>query len=131
MWKLIGGAVVLGVVGFVGWGVYDYRMAGLHTRPDMPPGAFSISYNSGLRAILVDVPDERETRRYFGLPADVPFYIEDAWTFCSPPEGDEIAEAERWLAEADQPGMRVEAICKIDVDGETVIRGIITTVPRL
>jgi len=27
--------------------------------------------------------------------------------------------------------MRVEAICRIDVDAETVIRGIITTVPRL
>lgn len=123
--------MLLGAVGLVGWGVYDYRMAGLHTRPDMPPGAFSISYKSGLRAILVDVPDERETRRYLGYPADVPFYIEDAWTFCSPPEGDEVAEAERWLAEGDQPGMRVEAICRIDVDGETVIRGIITTVPRL
>jgi hypothetical protein len=131
MWKWIGGAMLLGAAGFVGWGVYDYRMAGLHTRPDMPPDAFSISYKSGLRAILVDVPDERETRRYFGYPADVPFYLEDAWAFCSPPEFQEVAWAEGWLEEANQPGMRVEAICRIDVDGETVIRGIITTVPRL
>jgi len=123
--------VLLGIIDIVGWVVYDYYRAGLNTRPEMPPGAFSLSYKSGLSAILVDVPDERETRRYFGYPADVPFYIEDAWTFCSAPEGNEVAEAERWLAEADQPGMRVEAICRIDVDAETVIRGIITTVPRL
>lgn len=135
MWKWIGRAVLLGVVGLVGWGVYGYFRVGLHTRPEMPPGAFWFIYESGLRAILVDVPDERETRRYLGYPADVPFYIEDTWTFCSPPEGQEIAEAERWLNESDPrgrpPGMRVEAICRIDADGEIVIRGIITSVPRL
>jgi hypothetical protein len=131
MWKWIGGLILLGAVGFVAWAAYDYYEAGLHTRPEMPPGAFSLSYKNGLRAILVDVPDDRETRRYFGRPVDVPFYLEDAWAFCSPPEGTEVAEAERWLAEAGQPGMRFEAICRIDVDGETVIRGFITTVPRL
>lgn len=131
MWKWIGRAALLGVIGFVGWVAYDYYRADLHNRPEMPSGAFSLSYKNGLKAILVDVPDERETRRYFGYPADVPFYIEDAWSFCSPPEGDEVAETERWLAASEQPGMRIEAICRIDVDGETVVRGIITSVPRL
>lgn len=97
----------------------------------MPPGAFSLSYKNGLKAILVDVPDERETRRYFGYPADVPFFVEDAWSYCSPPDDEEVAQAERWLSVSDQPGMRVDAICRVDVDGEAVIRGIITTVPKL
>jgi hypothetical protein len=132
MWKWIVGLILAGVAGFIGWGVYQDRLAGYHTRPEMPPGAFSISYRSGLRAILVDVPDERETRRYLGYPFDVPFYLEEAWAFCSPPEGPEIDEAERWLESGDDmPGMRVDAVCRLDVDGETVIRGIIATVPKL
>lgn len=135
MWRWVGVVVLLGLFALVGWGVYDYRSAGLHTRPDMPPNAFSLSYKNGLRAILVDVPDERDTRRYFGYPTEVPFYLEDAWSFCSPPEGQEAAVYEAWLDEADErgrpPGMRVEAVCRIDVEGEKVIRGVITTVPRL
>lgn len=131
MKKWIGIVALLGVAGFVGWGVYDYRKAGLHTRPEMPRGAFSLSFKNGLRAIVVEVPDERETRRYFGYPADVPFYIADAWAFCSPPDENEVAEADRWLAQGNQPGMSFEAICRTDVDGENVIRGFITSVPKL
>lgn len=131
MIKWILAIIVVAGLGVVGYGYYDYRKAGLHLRPEMPPGAFSISYKNGLRAIIVDVEDEQETRRYFGYPFEVPFYLEDAWSFCSPPEGNEIAEAERWLEGTYQPGMRIDAICKLDVDGQVVVRGLITSVPRL
>lgn len=131
MWKWIGRSVLVAIVGFGGYAAYDYYRADLHTRPEMPPGAFSISYKNGLRAILVDVPNQRDTRRYFGYPAEVPFYIEDAWSFCTSPEDAEVAMAEDWLAQSDQPGMRFEVICRVDVDGEAVIRGFITSVPRL
>ena len=126
MWKrIVGGLIVV----LAGYSVYDYYRAGLHTRPEMPDGAFSISYKNGLRAILVDVPNEQETRRYFGFPVDVPFYLEDAWATCLPPTDDEARELKvNWN---DNPGERIEGVCKIKVDDDVVIRGIVTSVPRL
>lgn len=126
MWKWVIGLLVCAGVGYV---AYDYYRADLHRRPDMPEGAFSISYKNGLRAILVGVPNERETRRYFGFPADVPFYLEDAWSFCTPPTEMEVKEFESKRNQ--NPGERLEAICRIDVDGDVVVRGLITTVPKL
>lgn len=128
-WILRGVALV--VAAFGAYAVYDYYRAGFHTRPDMPPGAFSISFTTGMRAILVDVPNERDTRRYFGFPAEVPFYLEDTWSTCSPPTVQEAPEAERFMAQRDFPGERLEVVCRIQVEEETVIRGIITTVPKL
>jgi len=97
----------------------------------MPPGSFSISFKNGLRAILVDVPNERDTRRYFGFPVEVPFYLEDVWSFCSPPSDEEAAQVQQFMAQRDFPGERFEAVCRIQVDDETVVRGLITTVPKL
>lgn len=131
MWKWLVRAIALAVVAFIGYATYDYYESDLHTRPEMPSGAFSISYKNGMRAILVDVPNEKETRRYFGYPAEVPFYIEDAWAFCTPPEGDEQQEADKYIKEFSGPGERFEVVCRIKVDDETVIRGFITSVPRL
>lgn len=131
MWKWIGRALIVAVVASVGYGTYDYYRADLHTRPEMPRGAFSISYRNGLRAILVDVPNERETRRYFGFPAEVPFYIEDVWAFCTPPEGSEKQDAEKYIKERGGPGERFEVVCRVKVDDDIVIRGFITSVPKL
>jgi len=126
MWKwIVGGLIVI----WAGFAVYDYYRAGLHTRPEMPDGAFSISYKNGLRAILVDVPNDRETRRYFGYPTDVPFYLEDAWSICKPPTDDELQEFKE--VKNDNPGERFEGICRIQVDEDVVIRGIVTSVPKL
>jgi hypothetical protein len=112
-----------------GYVAYDYYRAGLHNRPEMPEGAFSMSYENGMRAILVNVPDERATRRYFGRPAEVPFYLQDAWAFCNPLTEGEIRQIEVYHERL--PGERFEALCAIDVDGEIVVRGLITSVPRL
>ncbi len=77
MLKRVGLVVILAFGGYV---AYDSYMAGYHTRPEMPEGAFSLSYKNGLRGILVDVPDERQTRRYLAVPMKVAFYLEDAWS---------------------------------------------------
>ena len=127
MWKWIVGALILA---YGGYGAYDYYRGGYFSRPEMPEGAFSISFKNGLRAILVGVPNERQTRRYFGFPAKVPFYLEDAWSFCAPPNEEETAQLTRENIPSN-PGERVEVICKIDVDGDIVIRGLITSVPKL
>lgn len=55
-------ALTVAIIAYSGYGAYDFYRAGLHTRPEMPDGAFSISYKNGLCAILVNVPDERPTR---------------------------------------------------------------------
>lgn len=43
-------AVILAGGCYVAYGLYDGYRAGYHTRPDMPDGAFSISYKNGMRA---------------------------------------------------------------------------------
>ncbi len=123
--------MVLAAGGYFAYGVYDYYMAGLHTRPEMPPGAFSVSYKNGLRGILVDLPDEKATRRYLGVPMEVPFYLEESWSWCKAPTQEESARAEPFMAERNWPGRRLEAVCKITVEGQEVIRGLIVTVPRV
>ena len=97
MWTWITRGLFVAVAGYGGYAAWDYYQGGFFSRPDMPEGAFSLSYKTGLRAILVDVPDQRETRRYFGFPQEVPHYLRDTWSFCSPPREDE-----RWLGKSEQ-----------------------------
>lgn len=131
MWKCTKLVLITVVVAVVGYIAYDSYKAGLHTRPDMPAGAFSLSYKNGMRAILVDVPDERQSRRYLGTPMKVPFYLGDAWSFCYPPNNDEMAQFATLIRSREWPGERFEAVCKITVDSEVVVRGFITTVLKL
>ncbi len=97
----------------------------------MPEGAFSISFTSGLRAILVDVPNEREARRYFGFPMEVPFYLKDSWSFCYPPTSEDADQVAAFMKARNWPGERFEVVCKIKVDNDVVVRGVITTVPKI
>jgi hypothetical protein len=90
MWKKI---VWAGVIAAAGYVAYDYYRAGLHTRPEMPEGAFSLSYKSGLRAIMVGVPDMRSERTYLGLPFEVPSWYADAWSLCTAPSDAEKSQA--------------------------------------
>ena len=128
-WVMKGLAVL--VVGGVGYGVYDSYRAGHFSRPEMPPGAFSLSYKNGLRAILVDIPNQMETRRYFGFPLDVPFYLKESWSFCARPTDDDKGHVAEFMKDRNMPGERFEAVCKIKVDDDIVVRGVITSVPRV
>lgn len=127
IWRLL----LIALIGWAGYAAYHYYRGGFHTLPDMPEGAFPLSFTNGLRAVMLDVPDERQTRRYLGLAAEVPFYLEDVWSFCHPPTEELQAEAASFIEERDMPGERFEALCTIDVDGEEVTRGIVTSVPDL
>ncbi|MBX3529282.1 MAG: hypothetical protein KF849_01665 [Rhizobiaceae bacterium] len=126
MWKWAMLAIVVAGGGYV---AYDYYMAGYHTRPAMPEGAFSLSYKNGLRGILVGIPNEKETRRYLGVPLEVPFYLTDAWSWCHRPTEEEAPRVAQFMAERDWPGQRFEAVCRITVDGKDVVRGLIISVP--
>lgn len=110
---------------------YDTYMSGYFTRPTLPEGAFSLSYKNGLRGIMVGIPDEREKRRYFGVPLEVAFYLKDSWSWCSPPTKEEAARAAQLMAQQNWPGQRLDAVCKIAVGEEQVVRGLIVTVPKV
>jgi hypothetical protein len=129
MWKWIKRGLLIFILGYVGWGAFDYYRAGYHTLPPMPEGAFPLSYANGLRAIMVGLPDETDSRRYFGYPLEVPFYLQEAWATCKAPTEVEIGEIE--AQKPNRPGERIEAVCRIEVDGDIVVRGFITTVPKL
>lgn len=128
--RMIRWIVLIGLLGFGGYVAYDYYMAGYHTRPEMPEGAFSVSYKSGLRGILIDITEE-DTRRYLGVPMEVPFYLKESWSWCHAPKGEEIAQAASFMTERDWPGQRFEAVCKIVVEGQEVVRGLIISVPKV
>jgi len=131
MGKLKDRIIVTAIVVAGSWWAFDAYRSGYFTRPPMPEGAFSLSYPSGFRAIMVGIPNERETRRYMGRSSEVPFYLEKAWSFCSPPSKEEHKQLATTMKVRDFPGVRIEAVCKIDVDGNSVVRGVITSVPRL
>ncbi|MBT6276667.1 MAG: hypothetical protein HOI95_21335 [Chromatiales bacterium] len=129
MGKWIGRISGVALVGFAAYGGYVYFAGGYHTRPELPKGAFSFSFKSGFRAIALDIPEERETRRYLGVPFDVPFWAEDAWSMCKRPSTEEAAEV---LKQVDMgAGSRLDAICTVEADGTTIRRGAVFSVPRL
>lgn len=124
MWKKL---IVLIFLGGVSFGAYEYFRAGLHTRPTMPDGAFSVSFKSGFRAIALDQADLRPNRVYQGYPLDVPEWLQNVWSWRDPASDEEKFELDGQLA----VGQRLEAVCRIDVDGEKVVRGFLFSRPNL
>ena len=95
----------------------------------MPDGAYSISFTSGLRAIMLDIPDERLDREYWGVAFEVPFWAESAWSFCiRPDKAQQVAISKSVDLGA---GSRLEAVCTLDIDGEIIDRGAVFSTPRL
>ena len=128
MGKLVGRLSGAAVLGFAIYGGYTYFEQGYHTRPEIPAGAISFSFNSGLRAIALDMSAERETRRYLGVPFDVPPEVEDAWSICRAPDEAVAAEVVKQFDMG--PQSRLDAVCIVET-GDTVIRrGAIFSVPR-
>lgn len=123
--------VLVVILAFGGYVAYDFYMAGYLTRPKMPKGAFSLSYKNGLRGILVNVPEEKETRSYLGFPMEVPFYLKDTWSWCYPPAEEDSAPAAQFMAARDWPGQRLDAVCKITIEGKKIVRGVIISVPKM
>jgi hypothetical protein len=122
--------VGIGVVGFIGYAIYDFYMAGLHKRPPMPEGAFSLSFKGGPRVIMLDTEDETSTRRYVvRRRTDVPDWFKESWSYCTPP----TEEEEAFLLERLEPGqgMRLDGICALDADGESIPTGYIFTIPDI
>lgn len=151
MFKWLGRITIVGIVGSLGLVFYEYNRMGLFSMPDLPQGAYFVSFKNGLRGIVLDadVPDTstgdgpkffrslsigNRERKYLGIPAHVPSWFADAWSTCdAPTEHDRASILESLPDDVRRPlgSARFEAVCRIDVDGESLIRGLLFSVPRL
>ncbi|SDE48002.1 hypothetical protein SAMN04488239_12057 [Ruegeria marina] len=97
-----------------------------------------MAFKNGVRAIMIDIEDQRfnefaTRRKYVASPVeDLPPWFEGAWAFCKPPTEEEWEELNRLNSNLDmQGGMRLEALCKIEVDYESFTTSVIFSVPDL
>lgn len=144
--------IVLGVVGYGGYAAYDLHRGGYFSLPELPAGAYTVSFKSGLRGIVLDanVPDSSHAdrpaifrrlsdadpeRRYLGIPFDVAPWFKDAWSTCEKPTDEEMEQISASMPEETKRelvGARLDALCYIEVDGEErIARGLVYSVPNL
>lgn len=124
-WRWLLGALL---IGWIGYDLYTTYRAGIFSRPTMPEGAFSLSFKNGFRAIMVDLPNVKPERKYLGIPATVPSWYKKSWSFCHAPTQEELdGFPELNLG----PGARLEAVCRLDLKTENIVRGVIASVPNL
>jgi hypothetical protein len=151
VFKWIGRIFLVGIVSYIALVLYEYKRLGLFSMPDLPQGAYFVSFKNGLRGVVLnaDVPEtstgygpkllrsltiENRERKYLGIPSEVPSWFADAWSTCqAPTEQEQVGitvslpdDLRRRLGNA-----RFEAVCWINVDGEPLMRGLIFSVPRL
>ncbi len=128
--KWVGRIFLLAVVGFFGYVAYDEYRAGTLTRPEMPEGAFSLSFRDGPRYIVEGIPDEQFERNYIArYPKDIPPWFSDSWSFCKPPTDDEAKTINDAVNPG--PGMRLDAVCELNADGTIIPTGYVYSVPNL
>ena len=142
--------LIIGVVGYGGYYVYNLNRAGYLSMPDIPSGAYPISFKSGFRGIVydMDVTDDQyadapkifrrlnmasRDRRFIGLPSDVPRWFEDVWSTCragTEEEREYIVSSMPETVKRDLVGARLDAICYIEIEGErAILRGLIYSIP--
>lgn len=151
MFKLMFRLVLICLLGWFGLSFYQSYQKGYFNLPYMPPGAYAFSMGSGFRGIVLDASVAVEIssdlpgyfrrmifanpeRQYFSLEVDVPKWMVTAWSTCTAPtdlEREEILanltdDAKRYVT-----GARFEAICRVDLDGKPVARGLLFSAPRL
>lgn len=142
--------IVIGILGYAAYVAYHLHRAGYLSLPDIPDGAYTLSFPSGLRAIVLDadVSDTTWTdapeyfrslsranpdRKHLGVPLDVQPWFKEAWSWCKSPTQQEKAYLEQMPDDFQRSveNARFEAVCRFDVDGTEVLRGLIFSVPRL
>ena len=137
-------------VSFAFYYAYGFYRNGYLSLPDLPDGAYTLSFENGFRAIVLDavVPDANgddapkylrslsvanRERKYLGIPLEVQPWFKDAWSWCKPPTAEETTGLEQMSDDFKRSveNARFEAVCRIDVDGTKIVRGLIFSVPRL
>lgn len=151
MFKLIWRVLWIGIFGVFALSIYQGYQKGYFNVPEMPPGAYAFSMASGFRGIVLDASVEMEIssdmpryfrrivfanpkRHYLSLEATVPQWMATAWSTCTSPtdvEKDEILANLADDAKLYVTGTRFEAICRVDLDGQPMLRGLLFSAPRL
>ncbi len=127
--KLLAVIAVL-MAAYVGYEAYKMDRAGYFDMPELGPNDFSLSFKSGLRGVMRDIPDERPARRYIAYNAsNVPAWFQETWSECRLPAESERAFFEQHVDVG--PGGRLEAICEIDAEGDIFVRGWFASAPNL
>ncbi len=142
--------LIVAVVGYGGYYTYKLNRDGYFALPDIPAGAYPISFKSGFRAVVydMDVTDDQYAdapqifrrlvmanpdRRFIGLPSKVPRWFEDTWSTCHPGSEEEREQIVSTMPEdvrKEMVGARLDALCFIEVEGERpLLRGLIYSVP--
>lgn len=142
---------LIGIVVVVGYTTIQTYRKGYFSIPDMPDGSYAFSFNGSMRGIVLDVEASvpstasnpkflrriffaNPDRRYFGIPFQVAPWIENAWSICAPPSEGARAGFERAMPDNLKQTLeyaRLDAVCRVDVDGEEVLRGLLYSVPKL
>jgi hypothetical protein len=143
--------IVIGVVGYGSYYAYKANRAGYFELPDLPQGAYILSFKNGMRSIVLDAKVAEThlanapaflrllslanpNRQYIGLPFQVAPWFEDLWSTCIEPTEDDRAYFEATMPNETQNeliGARFDAVCYLDVDGgERLARGLIYSVPK-
>ncbi|WP_155947218.1 hypothetical protein [Pseudorhodobacter ferrugineus] len=142
--------VGIAVASYIALYAYSFYRSGYPSLPDLPDGAYTLSFKSGFRAIILDaeVPEQNgynppkyfrylsvanRKRRYFGVPLEVQPWFKDAWSWCKTPTENEVAELQSLPDDLRRrvENARFEAVCRLDVDGTEILRGLVFSVPRL
>lgn len=151
MGKWILRLVLLGVVGSVGFALFDSYRAGYFEIPDLEPNEYPVSFKSGLRAIVIDpevsnnthadapkffrrLANANDKRRYIGVPMNVAYWLEDVWSYCPAPTEEEKRDYRANLPKDWQDVLefaRLEGVCWINVEGEKVLRGLVYSRPAM
>lgn len=143
--------IFLGIAGYAGYGVYTYHRAGYFDLPELEDGSYLVSFNNGLRGIVLDaevadnghadapailrgLSQANPKRRYIGVPFDVAPWFKDVWSTCLAPDSNMVEYFESIMPDQmkqDLIGARLDAACFIDLeDGGKIARGLIYSVPR-
>jgi hypothetical protein len=144
--------IVLGAIGYAGLATYDLHRRGFFNLPELPHGAYTISFESGFRGIVqgIEVADDHNAdspallrelaranpdRQYIGFGTEVPSWFQEAWSSCAPPTAEERAYFETNMPDDMKKtvqGARLDALCFINTDNEQrFLRGALYSVPKL
>jgi hypothetical protein len=137
-------------IGFFGTAALQSYQKGYFNMPDMPEGAYVYSRKDGMRGIVLNAEVSRPAtnlpkyfrqinvanteRRFFGIPFEVTSWLEDVWSVCTPPSKQERVDFPKVFSESvkqDLAYARFDAVCRIDVDGEIILRGLLYSIPKL
>lgn len=142
--------LLIGVIGYGGYYIHKLNEAGYLSLPEIPSGAYPISFPNGFRGIVYDmeVTDSlhadapkifrrltlaNKDRRFFSIVYDVPEWFEKSWTKCAPGTEEERASAMATIPQDMQQeliGARLDAICYLELEGDRpLLRGLIFSVP--